>query len=118
MSGLSRRSVLAGVLAAGSSAWPPGSFAQGGAPPSGRMQSWRLMTPQRTGIHDLAPASDGGVWFTAQRSGHLGWFDPKNGQTELIALRCRSRPLVKFAAKWSPAISTISCPTTTESENA
>ncbi|HET6599822.1 MAG TPA: lyase [Burkholderiaceae bacterium] len=91
MSGLSRRSVLAGVLAAGSSAWPPGSFAQGGAP-SSRMQSWRLMTPRRTGIHDLAPAPDGGVWFTAQRSGHLGWFDPKNGQTELIALGSGSSP--------------------------
>jgi virginiamycin B lyase len=41
------------------------------------MQSWPLVAPQRTGIHDVAPAPDGGVWFTAQRSGHLGWFDPR-----------------------------------------
>ncbi len=35
----------------------------------------------RTGIHDVAPAPDGGVWFSAQRSGHLGWFDPKSGSS-------------------------------------
>ena len=56
------------------------------------MQSWPLNTPRRTGIHDLAPASDGGVWFTAQRSGHLGWFDPRTGATELIALGSGSSP--------------------------
>ena len=44
------------------------------------MRSWPLGTPQRTGIHDVAPAPDGGVWFSAQRSGHLGWFDPKTGR--------------------------------------
>ncbi|MBI5275588.1 MAG: lyase [Burkholderiales bacterium] len=59
---------------------------------SGRMQSWKLATPRRTGIHDLAPAPDGGVWFTAQASGHLGWFDPATGRTELIALGSGSSP--------------------------
>ena len=33
---------------------------------AGKMQSWPLGTQRRTGIHDLAPAPDGGVWFTAQ----------------------------------------------------
>ena len=56
------------------------------------MQSWPLVAPQRTGIHDVAPAPDGGVWFTAQRSGHLGWFDPASGRTELIALGPGSAP--------------------------
>ena len=56
------------------------------------VSSWPLNTPRATGIHDLAPAPDGGVWFTAQRSGHLGWFDPKNGKTELIALGAGSSP--------------------------
>ncbi|MBA2722920.1 MAG: hypothetical protein H0U56_08480 [Methylibium sp.] len=46
----------------------------------------------RTGIHDVATTPDGGVWFSAQRSGHLGWFDPKIGRTELIALRKGSSP--------------------------
>jgi virginiamycin B lyase len=56
------------------------------------MQSWPLKTPERTGIHDVAPAPDGGVWFTAQRSGHLGWFDPKAGRTDLVALGSGSAP--------------------------
>ena len=51
-----------------------------------------LGTPQRTGIHDVAPAPDGGVWFSAQRSGHLGWFEPKTGRTELVALGAGSSP--------------------------
>ena len=59
---------------------------------SGKLQSWPLNTPRSTGIHDLAPAPDGGVWFSAQRSGHLGYFDPKTGKTELIALGSRSSP--------------------------
>jgi virginiamycin B lyase len=57
-----------------------------------RVQSWPLATPSRTGIHDVAPAPDGGVWFSAQRSGHLGWFDPKSGRSELIALGRGSSP--------------------------
>ena len=56
------------------------------------LQSWPLRTAQRTGIHDLAPAPDGGVWFTAQRIGHLGWFDPASGHTELVALGQGSAP--------------------------
>jgi hypothetical protein len=31
------------------------------------------------GIHDVAPAPDGGV-FSTQASGHLGYFDPKTGR--------------------------------------
>ncbi|MEP7056923.1 MAG: lyase [Caldimonas sp.] len=56
------------------------------------LQSWPLATQQPTGIHDVAPAPDGGVWFTAQRSGALGWFDPKTGRSELIALGRGSAP--------------------------
>jgi virginiamycin B lyase len=36
--------------------------------------------------HDVAPARDGGVWYTAQGSGELGWLDPKTGRTRHIAL--------------------------------
>jgi virginiamycin B lyase len=56
------------------------------------MQSWPLRAARRTGIHDVAPAPDGGIWFTAQASGHLGWFDPKTGNTELIPLGAGSSP--------------------------
>jgi virginiamycin B lyase len=56
------------------------------------MQSWKLATARRTGIHDVAPAPDGGVWFSAQASGHLGWFEPGTGRTELVALGSGSSP--------------------------
>ena len=35
--------------------------------------------PRGTHPHDVAPARDGGVWYTAQRTGELGWLDPKTG---------------------------------------
>jgi len=76
-----------GASALAAAAWPSNSVAQ-----TARLQSCPLNTPSRTGIHDVAPAPDGGVWFTAQRSGHLGWFDPKSGRSELIALGRGSSP--------------------------
>ena len=44
--------------------------------------------PSRLGAHDVwaDPAPDGPVWFSAQRSGHLGRLDPKTGKVELIPL--------------------------------
>jgi virginiamycin B lyase len=48
--------------------------------------------PSGSGPHDVAPAADGGVWFTAQRSGQLGWLDPKTGQTKMIPLGSGSAP--------------------------
>lgn len=36
--------------------------------------------------HDLAVSADGTVWYTAQRSGHLGRLDPKTGKVELVPL--------------------------------
>jgi virginiamycin B lyase len=42
--------------------------------------------------HDVAPARDGGVWYTAQGSGQLGWLDPKSGRTRQVALGPGSAP--------------------------
>lgn len=42
--------------------------------------------------HDVAPAADGGVWYTAQGSGELGWLDPATGATRHIPLGAGSRP--------------------------
>jgi virginiamycin B lyase len=42
--------------------------------------------------HDVAPAADGGVWYTAQAAGLLGWLDPKTGQTRTIPLGAGSAP--------------------------
>jgi virginiamycin B lyase len=42
--------------------------------------------------HDVAPATDGGVWYTAQGSGHLGWLDPDTGDVRQIPLGAGSAP--------------------------
>jgi virginiamycin B lyase len=44
------------------------------------------------GPHDVAPARDGGVWYTAQLSGELGWLDPKFGVLKAIKLGPGSAP--------------------------
>jgi virginiamycin B lyase len=36
--------------------------------------------------HDVAPALDGGIWYTAQRLGELGYLDPESGATRHIPL--------------------------------
>jgi len=89
MQSISRRHALRIVAVAAAAALAPDVRAQG---PRATMQSWPLRTHRPTGIHDLAPAPDGGVWFTAQRSGHLGWFDVASGRTDLIALGNGSSP--------------------------
>jgi virginiamycin B lyase len=42
--------------------------------------------PAGLGPHDVAPAPDGGVWFTAQRRGALGRLDPATAKVELVPL--------------------------------
>jgi len=42
--------------------------------------------------HDVAPAADGGVWYTAQHSGELGWLDPDTGEVREVALGPGSAP--------------------------
>jgi virginiamycin B lyase len=42
--------------------------------------------------HDVAPARDGGVWYTAQAAGELGWLDPKTGRTRQVPLGAGSAP--------------------------
>jgi virginiamycin B lyase len=42
--------------------------------------------------HDVAPAVDGGVWYTAQSAEALGWLDPATGETRHIPLGSGSRP--------------------------
>jgi virginiamycin B lyase len=42
--------------------------------------------------HDVAPARDGGVWYTAQGSGELGWLNPKNGRVRHVRLGAGSAP--------------------------
>lgn len=48
--------------------------------------------PDGSRPHDVAPAADGGVWYTAQALGGLGWLDPETGDTIHIPLGAGSRP--------------------------
>jgi virginiamycin B lyase len=45
-----------------------------------------------SGPHDVAPAPDGTVWYTAQRVGALGRLDPASGETHLVKLGSGSAP--------------------------
>jgi len=47
---------------------------------------------QGDGPHDVAPAPDGRIWYTAQRAGALGLFDPRIDQVERIPLGSGSAP--------------------------
>jgi len=42
--------------------------------------------------HDVAPASDGTVWFTAQGKGELGRLDPRTGMSTSVSLGSGSAP--------------------------
>ena len=48
--------------------------------------------PAGSGPHDVAPALDDGVWYTAQDTGELGWLDPATGETRHTALGDGSAP--------------------------
>jgi virginiamycin B lyase len=51
-----------------------------------------LPVPRGSAPHDVAPAADGGIWYTAQATGELGWLDPRTGQTKHVKLGTGSRP--------------------------
>ena len=48
--------------------------------------------PRGAGPHDVAPAPDGKVWYTAQSQGALGILEPKNGRALQIPLGPDSAP--------------------------
>src|SRR4051794_8253741 len=58
----------------------------------GAPSAQEFYAPVRSGPHDVAPAPDGGVWFTAQAAGSLGLLDPSSGATKMIRLGDGSAP--------------------------
>jgi virginiamycin B lyase len=48
--------------------------------------------PSGTHPHDVAPAIDGGVWFTGQQAGYLGHLDPATGTVTQVKLGTGSAP--------------------------
>src|SRR6202165_6313938 len=61
-------------------------------PAAGQPVVQEYSVPGGSHPHDVAPAVDGGVWFTAQGAGYLGWLDPNTGELRQIALGPRSAP--------------------------
>ncbi len=55
-----------------------------------QMQEYSV--PAGSHPHDVAPAVDGGVWYTAQAKGVLGWLDPNTGDVREYPLGPRSAP--------------------------
>jgi virginiamycin B lyase len=52
----------------------------------------RFEVPDGAGPHDVAPAADGGVWFTAQHAGYLGHLDPATKKVTRVPLGDGSSP--------------------------
>ena len=47
--------------------------------PRTRLREYRVFAG--AGPHDVAPAPDGTVWFTAQAAGEMGRLDPRTGRS-------------------------------------
>jgi virginiamycin B lyase len=62
------------------------------ARPAGVVSVREYAVPDGSHPHDVAPARDGGVWYTAQASGELGWLDPRTGRTRHTPLGAGSAP--------------------------
>ena len=74
---------------------PPASVSSAPAPSATGERTFtvaRYPVPGGSQPHDVAPAADGGIWYTAQGSGELGWLNPETGQVREIALGPGSRP--------------------------
>jgi virginiamycin B lyase len=69
---------------------PGGTAAPTKAPQTLTITEFKVGAGQ--GPHDVAPAVDGGVWYTAQRTGELGYLDPKTGTYRMINLGVGSAP--------------------------
>jgi virginiamycin B lyase len=56
------------------------------------LRAGEFKVPRGSHPHDVAPAPDGTVWYTAQRTGELGRLDPSDGSTRHIDLGNGSAP--------------------------
>lgn len=62
------------------------------APASLALRIETFDVPEGSHPHDVAPAPDGSIWYTAQATGELGVLDPASGATRHIALGPGSAP--------------------------
>lgn len=68
----------------------PGSLPAGGVQGGYEVREYEV--PAGSHPHDVAPARDGGVWYTAQGSGALGWLNPTTGRVRHTRLGSGSAP--------------------------
>ena len=61
-----------------------------GGPASIEREVFRV--PNGAHPHDVAPASDGGIWYTGQLNGTLGWLDPATGDVREAQLPTGAAP--------------------------
>jgi virginiamycin B lyase len=70
----------------------PGPAAEAAPPVDFEPVLEEFPVPAGSRPHDVAPAPDGSVWYTAQRAGALGRLDPATGETTHIPLGAGSAP--------------------------
>jgi virginiamycin B lyase len=68
------------------------TFLLAAAPADAQPAVQEYSVPAGSHPHDVAPATDGGIWYTAQGGGYLGWLDPSTGDIRQIGLGPRSAP--------------------------
>ena len=89
--------LLVGCGGSGTGATPStavsGNSSPSGPPASpGELAIVEFDVPAGSHPHDVAPAEDGGVWYTGQHVGTLGHLDPETGEVREIALGAGSAP--------------------------
>ena len=73
--------VLGAVLAAAWGASPATGASPTTVPkPTSALRLEAFTVPSGRGAHDVAPARNGGVWYTGQATGELGLLDPQSGE--------------------------------------
>ena len=68
-------------------------MATAGNPIRAKMTMQTFPVSAGAGAHDVYPAPDGTVWFTAQSAGKLGRLDPRTGKSDFIALGQGRHPM-------------------------
>ena len=82
--------VLTVVVGVGVGLLPTAAASHAASEPTLTIEAFPV--PAGSGPHDVSPAVDGGVWFTAQDAGELGLLDPATGASHMIDLGDGSRP--------------------------
>jgi virginiamycin B lyase len=79
--------------ASSSAAGPPiASATSSAAPEAVTLEIREFDVPAGSHPHDVAPAADGGIWYTGQRTGVLGHLEPATGDIREIPLGAGSAP--------------------------